>query len=286
MAQLFDRRVRLTIGQEPPTGNLVQLMPTAFIFEGLRVQFRIEKSLRPEPQKAQIAVYNLAESSRGQLVGKGLRVQLEAGYPDTLGLIYSGHTRTTDHPKEPTDWVSKFECGTAERAIQFSRVSQSFRPGASLVDVVKGIVPALVQDAGNALDAVAGLNGFSSGYAAHGYAADELTRVLTPRGLTWSIQDDRLQILGFNDTLPDEQLVLDENHGLIGTPELGAPVTKGGPSIVKVKSLLDSRFGCGKRFLLNSKARDGVLKIVKLTHIGDTFGADWYTEMECFPVKS
>lgn len=283
--QLFDRRVRLTIGQEPPTDNFVQTVPDAAVITGLRISFRVEKSLKPEPQKATVVVYNLSSDSRAKLQGKGLRVVLEAGYPDSLAVIYSGHSRVTDHPRQGVNWLSKFECGTAERAIKFARMSESFKPGAAVGDVVKKTVAALVADPGNALEKANGLAAsFSSGYAAHGYAADELTRLLEPHGYTWSIQDGRMQLLGPGETLPESPVDLSPSTGLIGSPELGSPVTKGGPNLVKMRSLLQPQFAPGKRVLLNSSGRSGVHKIISLAHVGDTDGGDWFTDLETLPV--
>lgn len=285
MAQLYDRRVRLTIGQEPKTNNFVQLPPQALVIEGLRVVFRVEKSLRPEPQKVTIAVYNLSPDSQSKLNAKGLRVILEAGYQDSLAQIYAGHTRTADHPKENVDWPSKFECGTNEREISFARISESFQPGAAIGDVVAKCVNALVSDPGNALQKAKELAGtFASGYAAHGAAATELTRLLEPQGLGWSVQDGRMQILGLTETLPEDPVLLSSSTGLIGAPQLGAPAIKGGPSLVQMKSLLQPQFRPGGRVLLNSQSRSGVFRITSLVHTGDTHGGDWFTELETLPV--
>lgn len=282
--QLFDRRVRLTIGQEPPTGDFVRLVPDATVITGLRVQFKVNKSLKPEPQKSTIVVYNLSAESRGKMQGKGLRFVLEAGYPDSLAVIYSGHNRTADHPRQGVDWISKFECGTAERSIKFARISESFKPGASVGDVVKKAVNALVADPGNALDKAKGfVQSFASGYAAHGYAADELTRLLEPLGYGWSIQDGRMQLLGIGESLPEEPVLLSPSTGLIGSPELGSPVTKGGPNLVKIRSLLQPQFAPGKRVLLDSSGRSGVHRIISLAHTGDTAGGDWYSDLETLP---
>jgi hypothetical protein len=285
VAQLFNRQVRLTIGKEPPTGDFKAQPPTALVLTGLRVVFKVEKSIRPEPQKCEITVYNLSQKSRGQLAGKSLKVVLEAGYENSIAVIYSGHTRTIDHEKQRVDWLSKFECGTNEREISLGRMSASFKPGAKVGDLVKQAVNVLVTDPGNALSKINGMTQtFSSGYAAHGYAAEELTRVLSPMGLAWSIQDGRMQIIGLTETVGGAAIQLDPDHGLIGTPELGAPPTKGGPSLLKIKSLLQARFVPGGKVQLNSAARKGIFKIVKLTHEGDTDSGPWFTELECLPI--
>lgn len=283
---LFDRRVKLTIGQEPPTGDFVRTMPTALVITGLRVQFRIEKSLKAEPQKAAIAVWNLSDKSRGQLVGKGLRVVLEAGYPDSLAVIYQGHTRTIDHPKEGVDWPSKIECGTGERAMKYAQISESARAGSPVGDAIKAAVNALVADPGNALTKAGEIvESFSSSYAASGRASDELTRLLEPRGLSWAIVDDRMLILGEKETLPEQPITLSPDTGLVGSPELGTPPKKGGQALVKMKSLLQPQFRPGGRVLLQSRSRTGTFKIINMAHVGDTSGGEWYTEIEGLPVS-
>ena len=286
MSQLFDRRVRLTIGQEPPTGNFVQTVPDALVIEDLRVVFKIEKSLKKEPQKAEIAIYNLSDAHRGQLTGKGLRVVLEAGYADSMTIIYAGHSRTINHPKEPVDFITKIECGTNERQLQFGHVNESFKPGSLVGNIVKTVAGKLVGDLGNTEQQMADLpDTFASGYVAFGNPADELTRLLSPRGLSWSIQDGRMEILGYDETLADETVDLGPDTGLIGTPELGAPLTKGKPSPLKFKSLLQGRIRCGGRVNLRSANRSGIFKAIAVTHVGDTFGGEWETQIESFPVQ-
>jgi hypothetical protein len=286
MTQLFERAVILTVGQEPPTGDFSKQVPDAIQVKDLRVAFRIEKSLKKEPQKAQISVWNLATKSRGQLAGKGLRVALEAGYKGSIALLYVGHTRTIDHHKASVDWITKLECGTNERQIQFGTVSESFKPGAKISEVAEKAAGKLVNDLGNLGKQMAGIKDtFASGYAMHGSAADELDRVLSPRGYSWSIQDGRMQILKLNETIQEEEIELTSETGLIGTPELGSPIAKGGPSVVKMRSLLQGRIRCGGRINLKSVVRSGLHKVIAVTHTGDTFGGAWETEIEAFPIQ-
>lgn len=284
--RLFNRRVRLTVGQEPPTDNFVQIVPDAIVIEDLRVTFKVEKSIKKEPCKAEIAVYNLNEQHRGQLAGKGLRVVLEAGYQDTMTQIYLGHSRTIDHPKESVNWVTKIACGTNERQLQFASVSSSFKPGSLVGKAVQKIAGSLVNDLGNTNEKAGEIeDSFASGYSAFGNSADELTRLLNPRGYGWSIQDGRMEILKFDETLPDEVVDLSPSTGLIGTPELGAPLTKGKPSPLKFRSLLQGRVRVGGLINLNSSNRSGIFKVTLVRHVGDTDGGDWMTEIEAFPVQ-
>lgn len=261
-------------------------MPQALQITDLRVAFEIKKSLKKEPQTARVAIYNLSAKSRGLLTGKGLRVVLEAGYPDSLAQIYAGHSRTIDHPKESVDWVTRIECGTNERQLQFANVLDSFKPGSKIGEAIKKVAGKLVTDVGNAVQQADAIQDtFASGYAMQGNAGVELTRLLAPLDKSWSIQDGRLEILGFAETLQEETVLISPSTGLIGTPELGAPLKKGRPSPMKIKSLLQSKIRCGGRILLNSKNVSGIYKCTSVTHSGDTHGGDWQTEIEAFPVK-
>jgi hypothetical protein len=166
-----------------------------------------------------------------------------------------------------------------------AQMSESFKPGVMVKDVVLKAVKALVKDPGNALEKIKALpQQFASGYAVHGPASEELTTLLAPHGFTWSIQDGRMEILSDTEALAETPVDLNGNTGLIGTPEMASPTKKGGPSLLKIKSLLQSRFSPGRKILLNSQARSGIFKAVTVIHSGDTHGGEWVTEIEAVPV--
>lgn len=280
MTILYDRRCVLQVGKAPPS-NYVQQVPDALKVDGLRMTFKITLDDRPEPNSAEIAVYNLSKDSRAQLQGKGFRVILSAGYAQSVEQILSGDVRLFDHQRVDTDWVTKIEVGDGERAFKYARMSESFGAGTSMRDVISRAIKAVGQDPGNALQVAQKIAGdFATGYVAHGRAALELTRLLEPAGYTWSVQGGRLQILGPDDYTAEEGPLVSPDTGMIGTPEVGSPEKKGEPAVLKVRSLLLPRMRPGQRFEVRSSAKSGTFKASKVVHTGDTAGNDWYTEIE------
>ena len=277
---LYDRRCVVLVGRPPPD-NFVQVTPDALKIDGLRTTFRLVRDDKPEPNTAEIAIYNLSADSRAQLQGKGFRCVLQAGYGDQVEQIFSGEVRQFDHLRAGVDWVTKLELGDGERAWRHARVAESFNPGTSIADVLKKVVGAVASDPGNALQVAQRIAGeFSAGYVAHGRAAVELTQLLEPHGYTWSVQDGRMQILGPDEYTADVGPLVSPSTGLVGTPEIGAPEKKGGRHTLKLKSLLLPGMRPGQRFELRSAAKTGTFKAKKVSHTGDTFSGDWYTEIE------
>lgn len=252
--------------------------------DGLRVVFKVEKSLGKEPNTAEIAVANLSKTSRGGMQSKGSNVVLLAGYEGNGAVIFSGVSRTITHTLEGSDWVTKITCGDGETSFTFDRISESFAPGTRVSVVARAIVRAMLVDPGNAFSQVDKLEGkFLQGYTLHGRAAVELDRILRPRGYSFSIQDGRLQILKPSETAVGRAILLTPDTGMIGSPELGAPEKTGGGSRLKVKSFLQPSFRPGGTVEVRSRLHTGQFRIEKVSHSGDTSGGDWYSSLEVKP---
>lgn len=282
---LFKRRVRLTIANKIAedyksiTADVVQI-------EELRVAFKVKKSLTKEPNTAEVTVTNLSPQRRASLQTKGVKFILEAGYEGAgIAQLFVGDVRTIDHVRDAANWNTVIKSGDGERAFRYARVSESFAAGSPLSDVVQNLAGKLGLGLGNVTTKAAALSQrFDQGFAASGPVSRELDRVLAAAGLTWSVQDGDLQILAPDE--PGALLVpeLSPETGLIGSPEFGAPLKKGGRPLVKFRCLLDGKIKPGGRVELRSERHRGPIRVVKLEHTGDTAGGDWYTDCEGTPV--
>jgi hypothetical protein len=256
--------------------------------DGLRVKFKVTKTLVKEPNTLELEVYNLSENSRNQIKRKGAKVVVSAGYPGTEAVIFSGDARTVDHAKIGPDGITKIQCGDGERAFQFARFSKSFRPGTSVADVITAAAKSLGLDASAAVkriqqqDFKGGLLQFVNGYAAHGKASSELDKLLKSVGLTWSIQDGAIQVLAPAET-KGTAVLLSPDTGLVGSPEHGTPTTKGQPPVLKFRALLQPQIRVGGIVEIRSAGISGQFRVQKLEHLGDTAGSDWYTSGEATP---
>lgn len=280
MAKLFKREARATIG--------------ALEVEGLRVQFKVAKSLQQEPNKLEVSIWNLSRDTRGKLTEavekQSAPVVVEAGYaaaagsPATTEELFKGDARLISHVRQGPDWVTRLQSGDGAKAYKSARMVASFAPGTKRGTVIEEAAKSLGLPLGNlkerikAHDFKGALTEFVGGFAAAGKTATQLTELLDPLGLGWSIQEGQLQILGEKDTTSAQPIVLSPESGLIGSPELGDQ------GVVKVKSLLQPGIRPGRRIELDAESLQGLFRVERVTHSGDTHGADWYSEAELKPL--
>lgn len=288
MAQLFDRRCVLLL-QAPNPDNFIEPLPGATIVDGLRVKFTIKKTLESSPNQSTVEVYNLSPTHRAAFQKKGTKVYLQAGYKDTVRQIFSGDSRRVENIQTGPDWVTKVTLGDGERAYRFARFSETFTPGATVETVVRSIAAAMKLDA---TDAVAqtraalgpgSLDSFFSGYSFHGQASVALDSVLSSLGLTWSIQDGKLQVLAPGTALGGTVPLWSPSSGLIGSPAFGTSTDEKKPARLTAKNLLDPSVQCGGALRVETRSIKGQFKVHTLTHEGDTHGGDWMTTTELEP---
>jgi hypothetical protein len=218
---------------------------------------------------------------------KGARLYLQAGHAQTIGTIFSGDVRSVEHRIDGATTVTRVRSGDGERAYQYAFVTRSFAGGTKVADVMAYIVRAMGVQPGNALSKAAAYRGtleqFANGYVVHGKASTEFARLMKTLGLEWSVQDGVLQVLEPSEVAAYEALVLSPESGLIGSPEQGTPEKKGGRVLTKAKALLHPELKPGRKVILESRGTQGVFKLVKVTHRGDTHSGDWTSEIECVP---
>jgi hypothetical protein len=255
-------------------------------FEGLRVSFKICKTLKKEPNTLDLKVYNMSERTRSALQRPKLKVILSAGYPSNSAVIFSGEARTVDPVRDGADWVTHIQCGDGEREYQFARVSESFGPGTQIADVIRTCAKSLGINLGNLEDVLAAggfrgnLTQFAHGYTVHGKASVELDALLRSVGLAWSVQNGVLQVLKGGATSKGSAVLLTPETGMIGSPDHSNPDKKGKPPVLKVKSLLQPAIHCGGRVEIRADGVKGQFRCEKVEHEGDTHGAGWYTTLE------
>lgn len=289
---LYGRRARLSVSI-PVAGasdfhgttrdNLVIEGADAGDAPGLRIAFKVVKTTEKTPNTAEITITNLAAPTRAALQVKGLKVRLEAGYQATgVSTLFLGDVRTVDHVRDGADWNTVIKAGDGERAFQYGRVSESWAAGTQALDVARTIAGRLGLPLGvlsSGAETALGKT-LHAGWAAQGLAQRELSRLLGAFGLTWSAQDGQVQIMARGESLTVSIPEIAPDSGLIGSPEVGSPEKKGGPALVKFRSLLLPQARPGARVSLRSERYKGTMKVKKATHTGDTAGGDWFTEIE------
>jgi hypothetical protein len=289
---LFDRRVKLTIANPVNTPNDFTHVTTDVIeidggktddsdVPGMRISFKIDKTLEKEPNTSQIVVTNLSPDRRQSLQKKGVKVKLEAGYKSTgIQVIFQGDVRTIDHVRNGPSWDTTMKLGDGLRAWKFARVQESFAPGVKAADVVKKLAQATglslgnINSQANKIDKV-----FDQGWSIGGSAVNGFDKIVKSLGKTWSIQDGELQILDPYEALSLPIPDITPDTGLVGSPEMGSPATKGKPALLKFKALLFV-IRPGAKVKLKSERYNGYIRVHRLSYTGDTHGGEWYTDID------
>lgn len=289
---LANRAYSLTVAPTGGAGGLGAIESSLGLdVSALRCVFKVKKSLKAEPNTAEIKVYNLSESSRRILeAASKLSVRLEAGYESTgTSQLYLGEARSAW-----TSWLPDQSCettittGDSEKEIQESRIHVSVGAGVPPDVALTAIARALNVGEGNVAQALATLKAkgvaamFGPGTAISGSAARELTDFCRSAGLEWSVQDGKLQILDKGRALNALAVELGPDSGLIGSPTIdfaASSKTNKGGVYVKARALLIPELTPGRKVSFKSKAVSGGYRIEEVEYVGDSHGGDWYANI-------
>jgi hypothetical protein len=279
------------------------------------IEFKILSSLKPEPNKCVLTLYNLNRDHRAQLQkrnrpnpssGKlvGVPTQVEAGYKDNTSVLFSGDLREVAGNRDDVDsrlTLSGDDGGRAYREAQFDE-SFSFRKGAPIGNILSQCCEAMGIGIGNAanFEATAQISGFGSTLPGpmvfDGPVAAGLTGLLESIGLTWSIQRGALQLREKGKPLNMSAILLSPSTGLLGSPEasIDSSVSLGNPqqfaagaalktkkqkphdtSIVKFKAMLIPGLVPGRKVVLQSSEFNGGYYITEIEAVGQSWGGSW-----------
>lgn len=284
--------------------------------EGLRISFNIEKDAAPEPNPANISVWNMARKTRAAMLDHTVPLVLQAGYVDNIEQLFVGDIRPDgiNTVREGEDWITSFKAGDGANARRKARTQESFAKGTKPKAVIKKLmetveehlsgnksvaakladkVAAAIQ-AGNkgGLDAV--IDEFFGGTTTSGSAVKDLERILKGFGHGYSIQDGHQQVVEDGSYTDEDPVLLTPKTGLIGSPEPGSEVeikNKAGKVIrtyrlTKFRSLLQPGLKPLRRAKIEAAASgyNGMYVVRKVTFDGDTHGLNWYADCEARPL--
>lgn len=308
MTKQWMRTIKLVI-QLDEAGNALDLSE-------LHIRFYVRQALVGIPGSAEIRVYNLGKETAGRLkdltpkyntdgtLANGVTpftVRLQAGYPDNCDTIFEGQIRQIRPGKEnATDSFVDILGQTADVAHNYAVIKQSFAAGAgnSPTSII-GQVSAAYAKYGVETGFIPQLpsTGLPRGKVIYGLARDCMDTLADSHGLNWGYDNGQLVCTTIGDPTDDEAIELNAQTGMVGLPCL----TQSG---VNVRSLINPGFHIGKLVKLNNdsiqvplvdvsygawgnnvyvsdaaKDTDGNYKIVSVSHMGDTRGQFWYSDL-------
>lgn len=247
----------------------------AITIRNLRFVFHIEKSLSSEPNTCDISIFNLDGDTKKELQKLPIYVRIESGFDGNLQRIFTGDLRWSSTVNDGVTPETRFQVADGDRSYRKARVFRSYRGGVTIKDAVSETARSMGLRAKFSPTAERELLAqFTGGLSLGGLANRELTRLLTPVSMTWSIQDGILQILRNDEVSVDEILVISPETGLIGSPEFGSPPEKGKLPVLTVECLIKPALKPGARIQIESSTISGIYRIERVIHDFDTHGPD------------
>jgi len=273
----------------------------------LKIGFSIEKDNYKESNKAKLEIYNLADATRKAIETADNEVEIYAGYERAGGAILCfkgtvtyGFTRDVG-----TDCITTLDLADGTIALRDSYCSLSYAPGTS----AKTIIQRIANEMGLPVvygDDVGELENYKNGFSFYGQAKDALTEICNALGLSWSIQNNILNIILAGGTSTNRGLVFSPQSGLVGVPERivqaeyksnkttpkktakkkakkEKPRKKAG---WRIETLLVPSVNPADMVKVESKWLTGWFRVEKVSHRGDYNGSNWGSVMELIEVEN
>lgn len=271
----------------------------------LKINFQIEKDTTKESNKAKLEIYNLSESSRKAIEVADNEVEIYAGYEDGAVLCFRG-TVTYGYTKDSgTECITSLDLADGTVALRDSYCSLSYAPNTS----AKTIIQRCATEMGVPVvygDDVGELENYKNGFSFIGQAPECLTEVCNALGLSWSIQNNILNIILAGGTATNRGLVFSAESGLVGLPERivqaeyksnkTTPKRKAKQKAKKeeprkkagwrIETLLVPSVNPGDMVKVESRIITGWFRVEKVRHSGDYNGQNWNSEMDLIEVNN
>ena len=273
----------------------------------LHIGFQIDKDTTKESNKAKLEIYNLSDATRKKIEVPDTEVEIYAGYEKAGGAILAfkgsvtyGFTRDAG-----TDCITTLDLADGTKAMRDSYCSLSYAPGTS----ARTIIQRCANEMGVPVvygDDVGELESYQNGYSYIGQADGALTEICNALGLSWSIQNNILNIILAGGTSTNRGLVFSPQSGLVGVPERIIQAeyksNKSNPKKTakkkakkekprkkagwKIQTLLVPSVNPGDMVKVESKWITGWFRVEKVSHRGDYNGTNWGSAMELIEVSN
>ncbi len=274
MSRQYIRAVELTVGNPL----------TASVITGLRIVFEITKDLQGYPNLASISIYNLSQETQSKIQDEFELVTLKAGYQDNLKTIFQGDIRNVTKARRGVDTITTVFAGDGNKDYSDAFFNKSFTDGAKVTDIVNEVIGEFTEVTKGVVEGLSSTAEKLFGANYSGSSADILDQLGEENNFDWSIQNNKVDIIS-RDSFVDSQTVISSQTGMIDSPtitEIGIDVkTLLNPSVipgrlVKVESVAPN-FELGNLNFrdINKTLGEGVYKVIKIIHNGDTHSNNW-----------
>lgn len=269
----------------------------------LHCKFSIKRSSNMTPNCADIRIYNLDMNTALQIKKQYTQVIVQGGYDANYGVIFKGNIKQVIIGRESAvDTFIDLNCGDGDLAYNFAIVNTTIASGSSMADQLKQIsapMASLNTSLGGDQPAFQPTL-LPRGKTLWGSSRDYMRTFAQQNDLTWSIQNEQIQLIPMQGYAKGEAVVLTSKTGMIGTPQqtnigvnvvcLMNPLIKPGSRIkIDNASVAQLKIDLGNPKdpvnLAPPLTADGVYFPLVIEQTGDNRGIDWYSKLICCTVN-
>jgi hypothetical protein len=258
--------------------------------DDLRIDFRIRKNLVATgmPNSIEVSVYNLSHATRQLLSKSATNIEFQVGYQEgnvKLQTVAKGGIASVVTVREGADYRTTIFCydgldGLAQAVSQKAFVGNTILNNI-VQELAKDIAGVEVSEVDIKIDS--GIVVGTKGRVFSGATPSILDKLAREFGFNWFIQNGVFKALqdGFVGG-QTYRIGSDTGNLLSATPTVDNinQVVSG----IDIQTVLDPRINAGDSVTLVSKINDfinGTYQTTFVTHIGDTHGQVWQTNIQC-----
>lgn len=256
----------------------------------LRCTFNIIKTAIREPCQSVVTIYNLSPQDENKLIQNGQRIIIEAGYTGSqYGMIFSGNIIQALRSKEEgVDYKLTLVSMDSERYMTYGLVGVSLVAQQTARDAVNALLTKSSFKAGAGFLTDTRIT-YPRGKIMFGQSREFIEQISISSNATYYTEDGKVNIVAAPDVSKDKVPSFGPRTGLIGTPvqnELGIECDL----LLNPQIQLNSLFHIDNQKVTNyqyepgkpvrSLDSQGLYRVIKLTHEGDTRGNDWKTHVQ------
>lgn len=273
----------------------------------LRVRFSIKQATIQSPDAAIIRVTNLsnATAQKIQKAKAGQKVTLTAGYQSGSGVVFKGDVQEVRCGREnPTDTLLTIWAAGGDAGYNYAVVNKTLAKGSTHKDHHSALMEAFGKfgvTAGYIPPGVLEKVKFPRAVPLFGMARDHMRKLAQAVGCSWSITDDKLDLVPIGQAKPGGITEINAKTGMIGMPMQT-------PAGVIVRCLINPSLRPKQKIKLNNASiqlssfdqsytgsavnnaapnmgalsADGTYIILAIDLEGDTRGGPWYQDLICY----
>lgn len=256
----------------------------------LRCKFSITKDMTSlAANQSTVMIYNLNPDDENLLIKEGQRIIIEAGYEGSqYGMIFCGNIIQPLRSKENgVDYCLTLVSMDADRYATYGLIGVSLTAQQTARDAVDAVLTKSSQQIGRGFLTQTGIR-YPRGKVMFGMSRDYLSQIAKSENSAFYIEDGQVNIVSPPDVGKGEILSFNPQTGLINSPvqnNMGIQCSVLLNPQLKLNSLFhvdntkiqNMQYTMGEA--VRSLDKEGIYRVIKLTHHGDTRGNEWYTDV-------